>query len=170
MTGGWDRVSDVWKHSLLELMYQWGAADKSRWSRRQRGERDNEIVCSSMCPHLFVSLQLLHEGTLVEEAVQTLLSVVMAQVLKGRTALTLSQPWVLKAWCVHDEQRAQRVLAGFQGPGAHQANAHIHKNISSLLLEATFYRLHLVHMTLALSSLQHISNLHLSQHIALNPL
>lgn len=81
------------------------------------------------CPYLFVSLQLLNKGTLIEESVQTFLSVVVAQVLKGCTALALRQPGVLKAWCVHNEQRAQGVLAGFQGPEAHRANTHTHKHM-----------------------------------------
>lgn len=87
-----------------------------------------------MCPHLFVSLQLLNEGALIEEGVQTLLSVVVAQVLKGCAALALSQPGVLKAWCVHNEQRAQGVLAGFQGPEAHRANKHTHTYTQTLAL------------------------------------
>lgn len=95
------------------------------------------------CPHLFVSLQLLNVGPLMEECVKTLLCVVVAQVFKGCTALMLSLPGVLKAWRVHDEKRAQRMLAGFQGPGARRANTctqiHLCTNISTLILEATFY-------------------------------
>lgn len=69
-------------------------------------------------PYLFVSLQLLHEGPLVEESVQALLCVVVAQVLKGCAALAFRQPRVLEARGVHDEQGAQGMLAGFQGPAA----------------------------------------------------
>lgn len=71
---------------------------------------------SFTCLYLFVSFQLLNKGALVKEALQTLLSVVVAEVFKGCAALALSEPWVLKAWCVHNEQRAQGVLVGFQGP------------------------------------------------------
>lgn len=82
--------------------------------------------------YVFVPLQLLNEGALVEEGLQTLLSIVVAQVLKGCPTLALSQPGVLKAWCVHDEQRAQRVLAGFQSPGAQRENmyTYVHADIS----------------------------------------
>lgn len=75
-----------------------------------------------MHTYLFVSLQLLNKGAMVEECLQTFLSVVVAEVLKGCTTLALSQPGVLKSWCVHDEQRAQGVLAGFQGPEAHRTH------------------------------------------------
>lgn len=76
--------------------------------------------------YLFVSLQLLNEAALVEEGVQALLGVVVAEVLKGCAGLALGQPGVLKARRVHDEQRAQGMLAGFQGPAAHRANTHTH--------------------------------------------
>lgn len=76
-------------------------------------------------PYLFVSLQLVNEGPLMEERVQTLLCVVVAQVLKGRAAFTLHQPGVLKAWSVHNEQRAQGVLSRFQCSGAHRANTYM---------------------------------------------
>lgn len=83
----------------------------------------------SACPYLFVSLQLLNKGALIEEGMQTLLSVVVAQVLKGCAALAFCQTGVLKARCVHDEQRAQGILTGFQGPEAHRVkhtNTHTH--------------------------------------------
>lgn len=102
-----------------------------RESSRQRWgghERKNETVRPYACtlhkashPYLFVSLQLLNEGPLVEQGVQTFLCVVVAQVLKGRAVFALGQPGVLKAWGVHDEQRAQGILAGFQGPAANRA-------------------------------------------------
>lgn len=73
-------------------------------------------IISHTCLYLFVSFQLLNKGALVEEALQAFLSVVVAQVFKGCAALVLSKPGVLKAWCVHNEQRAHGVLTGFQGP------------------------------------------------------
>lgn len=88
------------------------------------GERQNKGIedvrmhstLSLTCFYLFVSLQLLNKGALVEEALQAFLSVVVAQVFKGCAALALSKPRVLKARCVHNEQRAHGVLAGFQSP------------------------------------------------------
>ncbi len=91
------------------------------------------------CPHLFVSLQLLNEGALIEESMQTFLSVVVAQVLEGCAALALSQSGVLKARCVHNEQRAQGVLAGFQGPEAHRANTHTHTPTYTQTLALRYY-------------------------------
>lgn len=87
------------------------------------------------CPHLFVSVQLLNESALIKEGMQAFLSVVVAQVLEGCAAFTLSQPGVLKAWRVHDDQRAQGVLAGFQGPEACRVNTE--RNIE--ILESMFY-------------------------------
>lgn len=72
---------------------------------------------------------------------QTLLRVVVAQVLEGCAALAFSQPRVLKAWCVHNEQRAQGMLAGFQGPEAHSAKTHTytHKNTVSTVIQRQHY-------------------------------
>lgn len=66
--------------------------------------------------HLLVSLQLLDEGALMEQGLQPLLGVVVAELLKGGAALLLGQSRVLEARGVHDEQGAQRVLAGLQSP------------------------------------------------------
>lgn len=73
--------------------------------------------------YLLVAFQLLHEGALVEQRLQSLLRVVMTQLLEGGAALALGQPGVLEARRVHDQQRAQGVLAGLQGTGARRARA-----------------------------------------------
>lgn len=81
------------------------------------------VVCAHFSsPYIFVSLQLLNKGALIEEGMQPFLGVVVAEVLKGCAALALCQPGVLKARRVHNEQGAQGVLAGFQSPEAHMAN------------------------------------------------
>ena len=69
-----------------------------------------------MCVYLLVSLQLLGEGALVVECVQTLLRVVLAELLEGGGALTLGQARVLEARSIHDQERAQRMHTGLQSP------------------------------------------------------
>lgn len=44
----------------------------------------------------------------------------MAELFKGGSALPLGPARVLKARGVHDEQGAQRVLAGLQSTGTHR--------------------------------------------------
>lgn len=66
--------------------------------------------------HLLVSLQLLDEGAFVEQRLQPLLGVVVAELLKRGAPLLLSQPRVLETRSVHDQQGAQGVLAGLQSP------------------------------------------------------
>lgn len=70
--------------------------------------------------HLFVSLHLLDEGALLEERLQPLLGVVVAELLEGGTPLLLGQPWVLETRRVHDQQGAERVLTGLQGSEEHK--------------------------------------------------
>lgn len=97
-------------------------------------------------PCLFVSLQLVNEGPLMEERMQAVLCVVVAQVLKGRATFTLHQPGVLKAWSVHNEQRAEGVLSRFQCSGAHRANTYMCTQTLAPL-EATSDRLYPLHLT-----------------------
>jgi len=66
--------------------------------------------------HLLVSFQLLDEGTFMEQGLQPLLGVVVAELLKRGSSLLLSQPRVLETRRVHDQQGAQRVLTGLQSP------------------------------------------------------
>jgi len=66
--------------------------------------------------HLLVAVQLLDEGALMEQRLQPLLGVVVAELLEGGATLPLSHAGVLEARRVHDEQRTQRVLAGLQCP------------------------------------------------------
>lgn len=70
--------------------------------------------------HLLVSLQLLDEGAFMEQGLQPLLGVVVAELLKRGAPLLLSQPRVLEARSVHDQQGAQRVLTGLQSPEGHK--------------------------------------------------
>lgn len=53
----------------------------------------------------------------MEQGLQPLLGVVVAELLKRGAPLLLGQPRVLEARGVHDQQGTQRVLAGLQGPG-----------------------------------------------------
>lgn len=62
-------------------------------------------LCISL--HLLISLQLLYKGAFVEQGLQALLGIVVAQLLEGGTALALGHARVLETRCVHDEQRAQ---------------------------------------------------------------
>lgn len=64
--------------------------------------------------HLLVSLQLLDKCSLMEECLQPLLGVVMAELLKRGPPLLLCQPGVLETRSIDDQQRAQRVLTGLQ--------------------------------------------------------
>ncbi|TNN80785.1 hypothetical protein EYF80_009019 [Liparis tanakae] len=60
--------------------------------------------------------ELLDEGTFMEQGLQPLLGVVVAELLKRGSSLLLSQPRVLETRRVHDQQGAQRVLTGLQSP------------------------------------------------------
>lgn len=50
----------------------------------------------------------------MEQRLQPLLGVVVAELLKRGPTLLLSQPRVLETRSVHDQQGAQRVLTGLQ--------------------------------------------------------
>ncbi len=52
----------------------------------------------------------------MEQRLQPLLSVVVAELLKRGASLLLSEPRVLETRSVDDEQRTQRVLTGLQSP------------------------------------------------------
>ena len=67
--------------------------------------------------HLLVSLQLLNKGALMEESLQPLLGIIVAELLEGGSPLALSHAWVLEAWRIHNQEGAQRVVTGFQRPG-----------------------------------------------------
>lgn len=62
----------------------WQTKGTKGLEKRWEEERDNEVIHTSCAEktsgvlYLFVSLQLLHEGPLVEESVQALLRVVVA--------------------------------------------------------------------------------------------
>ena len=56
----------------------------------------------------------------MEQGLQPLLGVVVAELLERGAALLLSDPRVLEARCVHDEQGAQGVLTGLQSPEGHK--------------------------------------------------
>lgn len=66
--------------------------------------------------YLLVSFQLLNEGPLMEEPLQPVLGVVVAQLLKGGPAGRPTLLRVLEAWGVHNHHRAEGVLAGFESP------------------------------------------------------
>lgn len=52
--------------------------------------------------YLLVSLQLLEEGALVEQPLQPVLGIVVAQFLEGGSTGRAAPFRVLEAWCVHD--------------------------------------------------------------------
>jgi hypothetical protein len=52
--------------------------------------------------YLLVSLQLLEEGALVEQPLQPVLGIVVAQLLEGGSTGRAAPFRVLEAWCVHD--------------------------------------------------------------------
>lgn len=64
--------------------------------------------------HLFVTLQFPYEGSLLEQGLQTFLSVIMAELLKSGPTLILHLTRVLEPWCVHNQQRTERMLTGLQ--------------------------------------------------------
>lgn len=66
--------------------------------------------------YLLVSFQLLNEGPLMEEPLQPVLGVVVAQLLKGGPAGRPTLLRVLEAWGVHNHHRAEGVLAGLESP------------------------------------------------------
>lgn len=89
--------------------------------------------------YLLVSFQLLHKRVLVEEPLQAVLGVVVAQLLKGGPAGRPTLLWVLEAWRVHDHHRTQRVLAGLERPswgepGSEPARRHTRQALWSALL------------------------------------
>lgn len=61
--------------------------------------------------YLLVALQLLGEGALVEEELQALLGIVVAQLLKGGPSALPRHLGVLRPGGVHHRHRAHRVLA-----------------------------------------------------------
>lgn len=70
------------------------------------------------CPwYLLVPLQLAGKGALVEELLQALLGVVMAELLEGGPPALPCQLRVLRPRGVHHCHGAHRVLARFQCPG-----------------------------------------------------
>lgn len=136
--------------------WSWYEGIKHKRAKKEKRKREKSWgrVCVCVCgpenftrPCLFVSLQLVNEGPLMEELVQTLLCVVVAQVLKGRATFTLHQPGVLKAWSVHNEQRAKGVLSRFQCSEAHRANTYMCTQTLAPL-EATSDGLYALHLTL----------------------
>lgn len=56
----------------------------------------------------------------MEQRLQPLLGVVVAELLKCGSPLLLSQSRVLETRSVHNQQGAQRVLTGLQSPGGHK--------------------------------------------------
>lgn len=56
----------------------------------------------------------------MEQGLQPLLCVVVAEFLECGSPLLLSQPGVLETWSVHDQQGAQRMLTGLQSPEKHK--------------------------------------------------
>lgn len=69
---------------------------------------------SGVQQHLLVALQLPDKCPLVEERLQPLLGVVVAELLERGPPLLLRQPGVLETRSVDDQQGAQRVLTGLQ--------------------------------------------------------
>lgn len=67
--------------------------------------------------YLLVSFQLLHEGALVEESLQPVLGVVVAQLFKGGSAGRPTLLRVLETRGVDNHHGAERVLAGLESPG-----------------------------------------------------
>lgn len=61
---------------------------------------DVDYTSTSLMLYLLVSLHLLYKRALLEQSLQALLSIVVAQLLKSGAAL--SQPRVLKTRSVHD--------------------------------------------------------------------
>lgn len=79
--------------------------------------------------YLLVSFQLLHEGTLVEEPLQPVLGVVVAQLLKGGPTGRPTLLGVLEARSVHNHHRAERVLAGLESPSQREAGSELARAI-----------------------------------------
>lgn len=80
-----------------------------------------QVVKCQLDVLLLVSFQLLNEGPLMEEPLQPVLGIVVAQLLKGGPTGRPTLLRVLEAWGVHDHHRAERVLAGLEGP-VHQGD------------------------------------------------
>lgn len=60
--------------------------------------------------YLLVALQLLNKRALVKKGLQSLLSVVVTELLEGSTSLHPRLPGILGTWSVYNQQRTQRVL------------------------------------------------------------
>ncbi len=73
-------MSDVWTRTLLEVKY---LRESSRQREPEKEAMRVRAVCMCaalhfICPYLFISLQLLNEGSLIEESMQAFLGVVVA--------------------------------------------------------------------------------------------
>ena len=56
-------------------------------------------------PHLSISVGLRGEGGVMEEHLEALLSVVVAEVMEGGPRCPATRRWVLEAWSVHHQDR-----------------------------------------------------------------
>lgn len=68
-------------------------------------------------PYLAVSLQSGDKGPLVEKQLQTLVSIIVAQLLEGGGPLFALVPGVLKAWRVHHHDGGHGEVMGGEGSG-----------------------------------------------------
>lgn len=83
----------------------------------ERGGQEGRRRWQPWCPrYLLVSLQLTGEGALVEEELQALLGVVVAELLEGGPPALPCQLRVLCPGGVYHRHRAHRVLARLQRP------------------------------------------------------
>lgn len=89
------------------------------------------IAVLSTQQHLLVSLQLLDEGAFVEQRLQPLLGVVVAEFLERGSPLLLSRARVLETRCVHNQQGAQGVLARLQSPEGYRWFMSFHTGVST---------------------------------------
>lgn len=77
--------------------------------------------------YLPVALQRGHEGPLVEEQLQALVSVIAAKLLEGGRPVLALVPWVLEARRVHHHDGGHGEVVGREGPGEREARPQDHK-------------------------------------------
>lgn len=92
------------------------SATLPQWDKGSPTPRRSEPL-PAPAPHLSVPLHLPQEGFLVEEPLQPLLDVVVAQLLEGGRSLSLLLPRALEARGVHNSNGGHGEVLGGEGPG-----------------------------------------------------
>lgn len=75
--------------------------------------------------HLFVSLQRGDKGPVVEQQLQTFLSIIVTQLLKGGRPLLTLVPRILKARSIDNHDGSHRQMVGGEGSGREERGSEL---------------------------------------------